>query len=83
MPPTGSLTDVPPTDVPAALLERAVQFTYVFNARDLGGIPTTDGRVVQKGRLFRADGVQRLSGDDLDAARALGLRTVIDLRTQG
>ena len=31
--------------------------------------------------MFRADGVHRLRGDDLEAARALGLRTVIDLRT--
>jgi protein-tyrosine phosphatase len=74
---------VPPTETPAARSERAVPFTLVFNARDLGGIATADGRMVQKGRLYRADGVQRLSGDDLDAARALGLRTVIDLRTQG
>ena len=46
-----------------------------------GGLPTTDGRSVRRGRVFRADGVNRLSGDDLDVARSLGLRTVIDLRT--
>lgn len=85
---TGSLTAVSPTDptgaaAAAALAARAVPFTFVFNVRDLGGLPTADGRVVQPGRLFRADGVHRLNGDDLEAARKLGLRTVIDLRTDG
>ena len=62
-------------------LDRRVTFQTVFNARDLGGLPTMDGGTVRRGVVFRADGVHRLSGDDLDVARGLGLRTVIDLRT--
>ena len=65
----------------APALDRTVSFRYVFNVRDLGGLPTLDGRTVRRGLAFRADGVHRLGGDDLEAARALGLRTVIDLRT--
>jgi protein-tyrosine phosphatase len=64
-------------------IDRAVVFSSVFNVRDLGGLPTLDGRVVRRGRVFRADGVDRLDGEDLEVARALGLRTVIDLRTFG
>jgi protein-tyrosine phosphatase len=64
-----------------AAIERAIAFQYVFNVRDLGGLPTIDGRTVRRGQVFRADGVHRLQGDDLTAALALGLRTVIDLRT--
>lgn len=56
-------------------------FQYVFNVRDLGGLPTVDGRSVRRGQVYRADGVHRLQGDDLTAAMGLGLRTVIDLRT--
>ena len=68
---------------PATALDRAISFRYVFNVRDLGGLRTTDGRIVRTGMVFRADGVNRLDGDDLEVARALGLRTVIDLRTEG
>ncbi len=55
----------------------------MFNVRDLGGLPAADGARIAPGRLFRADGVQRLAGDDLERARGLGLTTVIDLRTAG
>lgn len=57
------------------LLERA------FNVRDLGGLATQDGRTVRSGRIYRADGVHRVGPDDAAALRALGLRTVLDLRT--
>jgi protein-tyrosine phosphatase len=62
-------------------LDRRIEFQTVFNARDLGGLRTVDGGVVRRGVVYRADGVHRLSGDDLEVARQLGLRTVIDLRT--
>lgn len=70
----------PFTPDPTAL-DRSVEFRYVFNVRDLGGLPAADGRTVRRGLVYRADGVHRLDGDDLEAARLLGLRTVIDLRT--
>jgi protein-tyrosine phosphatase len=64
-------------------LDRRIAFQTVFNVRDLGGLPTIEGRTVRRGLLFRADGVHRLDGPDLEVARALGLQTVIDLRTAG
>lgn len=66
-----------------AAVERHIAFELVFNVRDLGGLPTRDGRTTRLGQLFRADGVHRLAGADLERARGLGLRTVIDLRTEG
>jgi len=70
------------TTTPDPTTDRVIRFQRVFNVRDLGGLPTRDGREVRRGAVYRADGVHRLAGDDLEAARALGLRTVIDLRTE-
>lgn len=64
-------------------LDRSIQLDIVFNVRDLGGLRTLQGDEVRRGLLYRADGVNRLRGQDLEVVRALGLRTVIDLRTEG
>jgi protein-tyrosine phosphatase len=60
---------------------RLVEMDAVHNFRDMGGYPTFDGRSTKWRRLFRADGLYRLTDADLVTVRALGLRTVIDLRT--
>ncbi len=54
--------------------------TGVFNFRDLGGYPARDGRSVRWRTLFRADGLDRLTFDDVEVLRPYGLRTVVDLR---
>ena len=51
------------------------------NFRDLGGYRTRDGRQIGWRRLFRADGLNRLSDSDRFLLTELGLATVIDLRT--
>jgi protein-tyrosine phosphatase len=61
--------------------ERLLPLDGSFNFRDLGGYPTSDGRYVKPGRLYRADGPHALTDGDRRALRALGLATVIDLRT--
>jgi protein-tyrosine phosphatase len=61
--------------------DRRVPLANVFNFRDLGGYPVGNGRTTQWGRIFRADGLHRLAGDDLDVIDGIGIRTVIDLRT--
>ena len=60
---------------------RAIPFEAVFNFRDLGGYPTSDGRMTRWRRLFRADGLNRLRDHEAEQISALGIRTVIDLRT--
>jgi protein tyrosine/serine phosphatase len=61
-------------------VQRIVEFTTVFNFRDLGGYPTEDGRTVRWGQLYRSDGLWRLTEDDVESFAALGIRTVLDLR---
>jgi protein-tyrosine phosphatase len=69
--------------LPAADAEpsRKLSFDGCFNFRDLGGYPTGDGHRTRWRRLFRADGLSRLSEKDLVTLASLGIVTVIDLRT--
>jgi protein-tyrosine phosphatase len=66
------VTDLAPT--------RNVELDGVFNFRDLGGYPTQDGRSLRWRTLFRADGLGRLTVDDLETLRPIALKTVVDLR---
>ena len=62
--------------------ERLVRFDTCFNFRDLGGYETADGGRLRWRTLYRADTLHRLDGEDLDLFLDLGLRTVVDLRSQ-
>jgi protein-tyrosine phosphatase len=63
--------------------DRLLPLSAVQNFRDLGGYSTQSGGTTRWGRLFRADGLYRLTAGDLELLRPLGLHTVIDLRTPG
>ncbi len=53
-----------------------------FNFRDLGGLPTADGRRTRYGRLFRSDTLQELTEDDVDRLlHDYGITYIVDLRT--
>jgi protein tyrosine/serine phosphatase len=53
------------------------------NARDLGGLPTSDGRTVRPHRLIRSDNLQGLSERDVRVlVDEVGVRSVADLRTE-
>jgi len=62
---------------------RHVALDGAVNVRDIGGYRTSYGLHVSRGRLFRGDALSRLSGSDLERLERLGLRIVIDFRTQG
>ncbi|WP_017238914.1 tyrosine-protein phosphatase [Streptomyces sp. SS] len=59
----------------------AIPATSVANLRDLGGLPVGDGREVRAGRVLRSAHLDRLDPDEPVVA-ALGIRTVVDLRTE-
>lgn len=72
--------------MPARVMQRApgehpVPLAEVYNLRDLGGRGCAGGREVNRGMVYRADGLERARGADLETIRQMGLRTVIDLRT--
>jgi protein-tyrosine phosphatase len=65
-----------------ALPERVLDLEGTSNTRDIGGYSTDDGRVVQFGQIYRSDKLSRLTADDFAELEAIGVKTVIDLRTK-
>lgn len=59
---------------------RHLRWEGAFNARDLGGLRTADGRVTLAGRIVRADALDGLTSAGWNAVSAYGVRTIIDLR---
>lgn len=59
---------------------RAVRWGALPNARDLGGLPTSDGRRTRPGRLYRTSRLDHAGTDGLAAMVDAGVRTVVDLR---
>ncbi|TDC57389.1 protein-tyrosine-phosphatase, partial [Actinomadura sp. GC306] len=61
---------------------RWINLNGAVNARDLGGLPTTDGRTTRRARILRSDNLQHLTVADV---RLLlddyGLKNIIDLRS--
>jgi len=62
--------------------DRKLLFDGAFNFRDIGGYNARAGQTVRWRTLFRADALHRLPEEELDLLSALGIRTVLDLRTR-
>jgi protein-tyrosine phosphatase len=60
--------------------DRVLPWEGCFNIRDLGGLPTADGRRVRSGALVRADLLCRLTEAGRAALVQHGVRTVVDVR---
>ena len=63
------------------MTDRWLELDGAVNVRDLGGLPTEDGRTTKPGVVLRSDNLQDLSDKDVQRLTELGLRTVVDLRT--
>ncbi|MEU9036990.1 tyrosine-protein phosphatase [Streptomyces sp. NPDC048352] len=73
------MTQQIPQPLPAAP-EPGAQLTGVRNFRDVGGLPTADGRRVRPGRLFRSGHLAHATETDTEFLASLGLHTVFDFR---
>lgn len=60
---------------------RKLPFNRAHNFRDIGGYQTTDGRSIKWGMVYRSDKLSRLSEDDQGFLERLGIRRVIDFRS--
>src|SRR5271166_2653874 len=61
---------------------RRLELEGVFNFRDVGGYPAAGGRTTRWRTLLRSDALHRLDPAGSAVLAGLGLRTVLDLRTQ-
>lgn len=52
----------------------------VRNFRDVGGLPTVDGRRVKQGVLFRSGHLAHATDEDAAFLSSLGLHTIFDFR---
>ncbi|MBO2454095.1 tyrosine-protein phosphatase [Actinomadura barringtoniae] len=69
---------------------RWIDLDGAVNVRDLGGLPTTDGRSTRRGRVLRSDNLQdltvsdvRLLLDDYELKNVIDLRSDAEVRLEG
>ncbi|MDJ0382623.1 tyrosine-protein phosphatase [Streptomyces sp. G-G2] len=56
------------------------ELTGVRNFRDVGGLPTTDGRRVRSGQVYRSGHLAHATETDAEYLASLGLHTIFDFR---
>lgn len=59
-----------------------MHFTGLLNARELGGMPLTNGKEFKKGVVIRSDSPSDLTDDQARFIRDYGVTQVIDLRSE-
>lgn len=59
---------------------RRLPLEGLVNARDLGGFPTKDGKMTRYGAAVRSEAPRSITEKDIEALKAYGIKTVIDLR---
>ena len=60
--------------------ERQLPFKKVHNFRDLGGLPTQDGKHVRWGLLYRSDRLDKFSKEERQYLEQLNIAEITDLR---
>ncbi|MFF0739827.1 tyrosine-protein phosphatase [Streptomyces sp. NPDC004111] len=71
---------VPQVPAPSTSPDAEPELAGVRNFRDVGGLPTVDGRRTRYGRLFRSGHLAHATGPDTAFFDSLGLHTVFDFR---
>ncbi len=64
----------------AIVSERLIPMQGTNNFRDIGGIPTTDGRYTKWGMIYRSGRLESLTEADIDRFRDLDIQQVYDFR---
>ncbi|MFJ6379726.1 tyrosine-protein phosphatase [Kitasatospora sp. NPDC092039] len=78
-----SVRNASPEPYGTPLVGRSLGLRGALNARDLGGYRAADGRILRRGVALRSDGLNHVTAEDIGPLGALGLRSVVDLRSMG
>lgn len=78
---TGRMQQKEPV-LPQVPVDIHIPAAQVRNLRELAGLPTRNGRIVRPGLLFRSADLHKATQEDLLLLRELGVKRVVDLRTQ-
>jgi protein-tyrosine phosphatase len=78
--PLTSLAEAP-TPLSSGIYDQLLPLEGGSNFRDLGGYRTSDQRHVKRGQLFRSGAMSSLTERDIGYLDELGIRTVVDLRS--
>jgi protein-tyrosine phosphatase len=63
---------------------KAIKLEGMRNFRELGGIPTKDGRKIASGKFYRCGSLKKATPETMKELRdTYGIKTIIDLRTDG
>jgi protein-tyrosine phosphatase len=55
----------------------------IYNFRDFGGYRSQNGMRLKNGLLYRSGDLSTASDTDLDCLKSLGIKTIVDLRSEG
>jgi len=61
--------------------DRVIHLKGTTNTRDIGGYQTSDHRTLRWRQIIRSENLSRLTADDFHQLEEMGVKTVIDLRT--
>ncbi len=61
--------------------ERVIHLKGTTNTRDIGGYQTSNLSILRGGQIIRSDKLSKLTAKDFQKLEDIGLKTVIDLRT--
>ena len=61
--------------------ERVIDLEGTTNTRDIGGYLTNDLRTIRQRQIIRSENLSRLTAGDFQKLEDIGVKTVIDLRT--
>jgi protein-tyrosine phosphatase len=61
--------------------DRVIDLKGTSNTRDIGGYQTGDQRTLRSGQIIRSENLSRLTASDFQELEEIGVKTVIDLRT--